>query len=139
MFIVESTFQSISGESSLKDLGVGESVLHIRIWVSFPKVQLLRSETLQLPKPDSKTPLRPPGAFGVRIMFISTFLSILSSCNQLVMFRFDCFLNCMLTWSLVLNQKRKDLTGMDGHLLLLEYMEENPLLIGYPGRLVRVS
>lgn len=33
-------------------------------------------------------------------------------------------------------QKRKDLTGMDGHLVLLEYMEESPLLIGYPGEVL---
>lgn len=35
-------------------------------------------------------------------------------------------------------QKRKDLTGMDGHLILLEYMEESPLLVGYPGKMHRI-
>lgn len=36
-------------------------------------------------------------------------------------------------------QKRKDLTAAEGHVLLVEYMEEDPLLLGRPGPLCRLS
>ena len=30
-------------------------------------------------------------------------------------------------------QKKRDLGGAEGHILLLEYLEERPLLLGRPG------
>ncbi|GMH40598.1 hypothetical protein BSKO_08502 [Bryopsis sp. KO-2023] len=93
IFLTGQDLRPISVDTTLRGMGLGEAANHIVVWVVFQDVQLLPVSASQLPKPDSKTPLRPPGAFG----------------------------------------KRKDLTGMDGHLLLLEYMEENPLLFAYPG------
>lgn len=36
-------------------------------------------------------------------------------------------------------QKKKDLTAVEGHIVLAEYMEENPLLLSRPGMGVRLT
>ena len=42
-----------------------------------------------------------------------------------------------LTWQRCAVQKTKQLTATDGHILLLEYAEEHPLLLSRPGTLVQ--
>ena len=42
-------------------------------------------------------------------------------------------LQWMMKWGC--QQKRKDLSLLDGHVILLEFMEETPLLLARPGTL----
>ena len=37
--------------------------------------------------------------------------------------------------SIMRMQKRKDLTASEGHVLLLEYFEEYPLMLSHPGKI----
>ena len=41
-----------------------------------------------------------------------------------------------LTWQHCAVQKTKQLTAVDGHIVLLEYTEEHPLLLSRPGTLI---
>ena len=119
----------------------------VELAVAFTSIDLLPDSTAnRVPDPNKGTPLQPPGAFTARFLLLtcSPCMSAptchvnaphaISKTTRLACS--DCLTVSKKVVSEVADpalQKKKDLTVAEAHLVLLEYLEERPLLLARPG------
>ena len=152
----------LDGDAPLGDAQVPEDA-RVELAVTFPGLELLPDSIAnKVPDPSKGTPLQPPGAFTVSTLSCSlpaghhkiwveyrlvlwqihgllcagnpvpgkTLPSKLVAPSQLcgAIDNHD-----QLDRNVPILQKKKDLTAGEGHVVLLEYLEEQPLLLARPG------